>query len=266
MTAGTDGAYELGALQNPPTGPHDVTISASGFVTRKAWLDWQFGNRAGVTLDLIRDAAPFSMDFYNEIARGTFDDEQAPWPLLRLPAAPTFYVKTVDQNGRAVEPEVLSVVLDAIGRAVPAYSGGRFAASIETGGASRVPRDGWVTVNIIRDAEDDETCGLAYIGRLAGEITLHNDICSCGSVKIPGSVVMHEVGHALGFFHVDDTDSVMYPIIPRRCPPGKPSEAELYHAAIAYSRPRSNTQPDDDPATGPFSIATDAGRGIRVRN
>ena len=266
VTAGPDGTYELGAVPFPPTGPYDLTISADGFVTRTVWLNWQPGARSGVTLDVIRDAPPFSMQFYNEMVRGTFDQEEAPWPIRRLPSAPAFYVQTVDQNGRAIEPEVLAVVRDAIQRAVPAYSGGRLSAAIESGAETRPPQDGWVVVTFVRNPEDDETCGLAYIGRLAGEITLHNDICSCGSVKVPGSLVMHEVGHALGFFHVDDIDSVMYPIIPRRCPPGEPSDAELYHAAIAYSRPRSNTQPDDDPSEGAFSTATDAIRGVRVRN
>jgi hypothetical protein len=36
--------------------------------------------------------------------------------------APRFYLKTVDQDGRPVEPEVLVVVLDALGRAVPAQA------------------------------------------------------------------------------------------------------------------------------------------------
>lgn len=61
---------------------------------------------------------------------------------------------------------------------------------------------------------------------------------------------MHEVGHALGYFHVSDKNSVMYPFAPGNCPPGDLSPSEAYHAAIAYSRPRGNTDPDNDPSSG----------------
>lgn len=266
-TAGADGSYSLGAVQSPPTAPYDLTISADGFVARKVWVNRQPGARTGLNLDLIRNAAPFSMDFYRQLVRGAFDSEGAPWSVLRLSTAPTFYVRTVDQNGRAIEPEVISVILEAINRAVPPYTGGRYSASIDSGTDARASQPGLVIVNIVRNPEDDETCGWAYIGRTAGEITLHNDICSCRSVKISGHTVMHEVGHALGFFHVDDLGSVMYPVVPGRCPAGEVSAAELYHAAIAYSRPRGNTEPDDDPSSGPFATSgQELSPGIRVRN
>ena len=40
----------------------------------------------------------------------------------------------------------------------------------------------------------------------------------------------------------------MYPFLPGNCPAGQLSAAEQYHAAIAYSRPHGNTDPDVDPS------------------
>jgi hypothetical protein len=156
----------------------------------------------------------------------------------------------VDQNDRAVEPEVLQVVRDSIGRAVTAFTGGKLSvAALESGTEDRPQALGWINVYIRRDPNERNRCGFANIGANPGSITLNNDVCSCGSNKIPGALVMHEVGHAMGFFHVPDQNAVMYPFLPGNCPAGQLSAAEQYHAAIAYSRPRGNTDPDVDPSS-----------------
>ena len=251
ITADGNGNYELGDRANPPSTPYPVTISSPGFVSHDVWITWQRGPRANVMLDMIRDAAPFSMDFYGKLVRGKFDQDGAPWPVLRWMSAPSFYVKTVDQNGRPIEPEVLTSVLEALHRAVPAWSGGTMtAAAIETGTESRPQATGWINVDIRRDPNERRTCGTARIGANPGSIVLNDDVCSCGSNKIPGAVTLHEVGHAMGFFHVDDRRSVMFPFIAGDCPAGALSPAESYHAAVAYSRPRGTTEPDHDPSSG----------------
>lgn len=269
IDAADDGTYALGDVSNPPTHPYDVTVTAPGYLGRKLWINWQRGSRTAVNLDLIRDAAPFSMEFYREFVRGMYDHPEGPYSVLRLPSNPTFYVKTVDETGQPLEPQVVTVIVEAIRRAVPPYSGGRFSAQIETGTAARARQTGYITVNVVRHPaeEEEDTCGLAWIGAEAGEITLNSDRCACGSTKVSGQTVMHEVGHAMGFFHVDDERSVMYPMVPGRCPSGEVSAAERYHASIAYSRPRGNTDPDDDPSSGPRVSTGDVlVVGIRVKN
>ena len=256
MTADAQGTYLLGDFFNPPTAPYQIAVSAAGYVTHGMWIPWRLGATTGIALDAIADHGPFSMEFYRELVRGTYDEPGAPWPVLRWTTPPSFYVKTVDQRGRPIEPEVVAVTLDAIRRAVPAWSGGRFGAPvIETGTETRAPATGWIAVEILRDPHAD-ICGQSDVGQSPGTITLYDDICSCGSTKIPGAVTMHEVGHAMGFFHVSDEHSLMFPFAAGDCPPGVLSPAEAFHAAIAYSRPRGNTDPDQDPnPTSSFVLA-----------
>jgi len=250
VTTSADGSFTVSSTVNPPTNPYRLSISGAGIVNRDVWVSWQSGPRPGVTVEAIRNVAPFSMDFYRNFVRGTYDATGAPYAVLRWTDSPRFYVKTVDQNGRPVEPEVLQVVREAIGRAVTTFTGGRLsAAALETGTDTRAAAPGWIMVNIRRDPNERSVCGFAAIGANPGSITLNNDVCSCGSNKIPGALVLHEVGHALGFFHVPDRNSVMYPFLPGNCPSGTLSPAEQYHAGIAYSRPRGNLDPDNDPST-----------------
>ena len=253
VVADAQGFYELGAVANPPSTPYPVSISAAGMVTRDTWITWARGPRTDVNHTLIRDAAPFSMDFYRQFVRGMYDhatEPDAPYANFRWTSAPSFYVRTIDSVGRTVEPEVLAVTLDALRRAVPAYTAGTYqAGAIETGTDVRPETAGWINVNFLRNTGGN-TCGTSFIGRNPGVITLYLDICSCGSNKLPGAVTMHEVGHAMGFFHVGDRGSLMYPFIPGSCPAGVLSPAEAYHASVAYSRPRGNRDPDRDPVAG----------------
>jgi len=255
VSSNGDGAYLLGANGVPPSNPSKLTISADGFVTREQWVTVQAQQRTDVTLDLIRNSAPFSMDFYRQLARGSYDQDGAPYPLLLWSQAPKFYLKTTDQLNRSIASDVIATIRDAVTRAVPLWTGNRHTAYIESGPEVRVSTPGWINILITSDPGERVTCGQSYIGRDPGEINLNiNPVCSCGAVKIPGLVVVHEVGHAMGFFHVGDQKSVMYPRAPGNCPLGDLSADERYHAAIAYQRQRGNVEPDNDPSDGRSSL------------
>jgi hypothetical protein len=113
VTADGQGNYQLGDVANPPSTPYPVTVSGAGMVSHDVWITWARGPRADVNLNLIRNAAPFSMDFYRQFVRGTYDQPGAPWPVLRWMTAPSFYEDdgSKRQGDRA---EVPVRVLDAI--------------------------------------------------------------------------------------------------------------------------------------------------------
>jgi hypothetical protein len=265
-TTDAGGTFRLSSTQPPSTQPIAVKVEADGYVTRDAYLRYQAGTRDGVRVDLIRNAAPFSLSFFNSLVRGEFDDLDELTPVLRLETSPKFYVRTIDQNRRAVEPEVLAVVLPAIRKAVTDWTNGVLSVTtLETGTETRPRTEGWIVVNITRNYSSDY-CGAAYVGSTQGEIELVNDRCNCGSNKISGAIVAHEVGHALGFWHVSDRNSLMYPYVPGNCPPGNLSANERYHSALAYSRTRGNMDPDKDQPGGALATAEHGGMDFRVVN
>lgn len=265
-TTDAGGNFRLSSTLAPSSQPIAVKVEADGYVTRDTHLRYQAGTRDGVRIDLIRNSAPFSLSFFNSLVRGEYDDLDELTPVLRLQTSPKFYVRTIDQNGRAVEPEVLSVVLPAIRKAVTDWTNGVLSVStLETGTETRPRTEGWIVVNITRNYSSDY-CGAAYVGSTQGEIELVNDRCNCGSNKISGAIVAHEVGHAMGFWHVSDRASLMYPYVPGNCPPGNLSASERYHSALAYSRTRGNMDPDKDQPSGALATAEGGGTDVRVIN
>jgi hypothetical protein len=254
--ADATGVFRFNGTTAPAKTSARVSISAAGYVTRDMSLTWQRGSR-DVTLDLIPLAAPFSMDFYRQFVRNTYDAPTKLEPLRRWTDNPRFYVRTVDEAGRPIEADVLNLVVSTIPRAVQAFSAGKLsAASVVQGSESRAPANGWINVIFQRDPKSD-ACGRAFVGINPGQITLWDDRCNCGSIKIPGEVVMHEVGHAMGFWHVSDPRAVMYPQASPGCPNGVLTVSEQYHATLAYSRAPGNLDPDNEPTNALFALPSD---------
>jgi hypothetical protein len=110
----------------------------------------------------------------------------------------------------------------------------------ETGPTPRSRQDGWIVIE--RRDQTGGICGTAFVGASAGQIFLD------GSNKCRvDAVLAHEVGHALGFWHVNIEGSLMYPQYRDSNVNDAPTERERWHAAIAYARSAGNQDIDVDP-------------------
>ena len=204
-------------------------ISAPGYVSRET--------RATLsTVDLIPEA-DFDLEFYRQLARNSYEGSMETLSVLRQ--APSFYMEV--EGARGLSAAVAAGLEAVTRRIVPEMTGGLFQVTRwETGPTPRPRQNGWIVIER-RDLEPG-TCGTAFVGAAAGQIYLDNDT----TCNIQG-VMAHEIGHALGFWHVGTEGSLMFPRARTSNIADAPTTKERLHAAIAYRRPRGNQDVDIDP-------------------
>lgn len=227
------------------------------FVPRETRLRWAPA-RDDASVDLIRNAPPFTLDFYRQFVRASLHGEFFAGqlqPLRRWTSAPSWYLNTVTMDtGEAVPVEDLNQVEATLRAVVPIWTGGTFYATVIERGTTPPVQSGWITVRFRREPEagGEPYCGRALVASSPGwvELILRPTSIFCCSGTIHGALVAHEVGHALGFWHVEGSGaehvmsggswSCASALV-------VPSEIEQHHARIAYARQPGNTDPDNDP-------------------
>jgi hypothetical protein len=265
------GAFTLEGV--PHSGPFRLDASAQGHLDREVWLGGG-GMRGPVELDIIGEVPPFDHQFYRLFARGTSDAAASALPLLNWTVAPSVYIRTViEDTGEPVAPDVIDEIVGLMQASIPELTGERFRVElVELGEESRgEPRPGWIDVLFFENhPRGDSTLGDSLLGGDSGRIRLRYDTTPVGTAAPVSAgcrtvvyVAEHEIVHAMGFSHTDrnwwDFNSA------DGCTGHGRSERARFHAALAYSRPRGNLDPDRDPLLPlPMAAQASAGRPVTV--
>lgn len=205
-----------------------VLLAAPGYLSRDT--------PTKQAIDLIPSGAPFNVEFYRQFVRNGLTAPGTPEPLRRLTIPPSMYLQTTGLSASQIaslEQAARVSIFEMSGHTLGM-------AAFETGPDLRPDRGGWITVQIVTDPS--AKCGNALIGAPAGHITL-SLASGCSPDRFLTVAMAHEVGHAMGFWHVADPAAMMF----ANATTAEPSAAERYHAAIAYKRPVGNRDLDVDP-------------------
>ncbi|HLG58648.1 MAG TPA: hypothetical protein VI485_25110 [Vicinamibacterales bacterium] len=240
------GAFRLEWAAGTPPMAGVVTLAGRSIVTRSAPLSVNASR--DVALDAIFSLDEFDLNYYRQLVRNGFETPGMLRSVRRWTQAPKIRLKVVDEAGQPIDAVTLDTVQAALGNDTGAFTGERFGITlIDRATQTQEGVSGWITVKWPNPARPD-ICGRAQVAVDGGWIELNylNPRCACGNSRMGSATVRHEMGHALGFFHTDgNTGDLMFNTI-RTCQ-ASVSKRERVHAAIAYSRPVGNVDPDTDP-------------------
>jgi hypothetical protein len=244
QTTGTNasGSFVVAGVAN---GARRVSLTGSSIVPRS--LVVALGSTSDLALDAI-SLEGFDLAFYRQFVRNALDSPNALEPLRRWTTNPNIYLKTVDEAGALIDGATLGMVERTALAVVPIWTNNRHAVgTIERGTGTRVGMTGWITITWSAHIVKPNKCGRALVAAGYIELEAHNPRCKVWPWITSASLVRHELGHAMGYWHTDAPSDVMS-ATSWSSNDQQPSARERAHAAIAYARPVGNTDPDTDPS------------------
>jgi hypothetical protein len=233
VRSGANGTY---TILSDDASDRPMTVSAAGFQTRQTAL--RGGDRRTLDITLIGNDPAFPFSLYRMITRNGFESPNFihTAPLQVWTAPPNVYIWTTWKDSGLPVNNVEWYVTE-IRRVIPVLTGGRFeAGQIEYGPAQRSQTPGWINMQFERSGN------WSYVGANPGQLQLGSDH-TCNQYA-----VIHEFGHAMGYWHSNQRPSVMGGG-PGACALIPLSAEEQLIAKTMYLRPRGNLDPDRDPAS-----------------
>lgn len=221
-----------GGDSSSPTAPSSSSVTRT--LTDEASLN--------VTLASRSVDARFEDDFWRKFVYNQHDfpdtiDERVSWVLNTK--SPNLYIRMGDPSGRhVVSIQRRDHMRKTFPNLVQQMTGEPYRGRIEDGISDR-EQSGWITVRFVTYEEEpaipEGACGRANVGASTGSIWIirraqENKVCV--DDKYFPRIFAHEVGHALGFYHVPDPETVMTPGWNNLRETF--SSREQYHGQLAY--------------------------------
>ena len=211
-----------------------ATIDSSGLVTARQAGGFDIRATAeGLTARLTGVSAvsppqpKFDDRFWRELVYNAHDkpgDLAGSVSWVMPTASPNVYIRTTN-----LEPSDVDYMRREIPGIVRQVTGETYAGRIEHG-TDEAERRGWIIVRTVtRDQAPEfitgKFCGYARIGADPGKVWLVKE-AGCRLSRM----LVHELGHALGLYHVGDADAVMKQV----SSVVSFSDAERHHGKLAY--------------------------------
>lgn len=180
----------------------------------------------------------FSLSFYRALVLNAYELPSM-FALRRWTRPPFIYMRTVDDQNRAISASLLDQTAAAVINTTSQFTGGAFGvAGLERGTGTRAGQAQWITIEWSTTGACGETTPIGTEGSVI-VMNARRSECTCG-----GLVARHELGHALGYYHTDSPNDVMFggSFSASQCDLGL-SAREIFHMRVAYSQAIGSLDP-----------------------
>jgi hypothetical protein len=228
-----DGSF---SLDTPAGVSRPLTVAADGYQYRETFL--RGGEvRSDVDLDLIPSGGSFPFGLFRQMGRNGWEQPGNLQALKRWTTNPNIHLENRWRDtGAPIPDDVLQYFVSEIQRVIPELSDGRLAA-----GRIEVNADAWDSVPDYISIHFDHSGNWGYVGANPGQVQF-GTAAKCTSIMI-----IHELGHAMGYYHNGVQPSVMGGHVLASCNLEHFTPDEQLVARVLYSRPPGNVEPDRDP-------------------